>query len=154
MPHAKIQSSDFNEKKTNESISDVLLVVDFKRKETIDITSKIPRSGTLIRAADLTKGHPQSRAIAIVVATGTHYLFGMKKFGGYFKCKLKQLEMVGYEVVVSQLTIESKMFFFVFLRFIFAQFVCLQISSKEWTTMNNGERKKFLDEILSKTPNK
>lgn len=114
MPCANIESSDFNEKKKNQnkSISDVLLVVDFKQKETIDITSKIPRPGTLIRATDLTKDHPQSTAIAIVVATGTHYLFGMKEFSGYFKCKLKQLKMVGYEVVVSQLTIESKNFSF------------------------------------------
>lgn len=84
----------------NLPISDVLLIIDTATNKTMDFTQKIRMDGKLIRAADLSNGSPQSKAIAFVMATGTHYLFGMKEYTGYFKLKLKQLAILGYDVIV------------------------------------------------------
>lgn len=83
--------------------SDILLVIDTVQKKTIDVTTRMPLQGNLIRASDLTKNQPDSKAVAIILATGSHYLFGMKEYTGHFKYKLQQLDLLGYdEIVVSR----------------------------------------------------
>lgn len=59
-----------------------------------------PNPGKPIQAADLTSSYPQKKAIAIVDAGASQYLFGWNDYAGYFRCKLQQLAILGYDVIV------------------------------------------------------
>lgn len=87
--------------------SDILLVIDTVKNVTVDLASITMNQGQPIRAADLTRGDPNLKAIAIVLATNGQYLFGLEKYTGHFVYKLQQLTVLGFDKIVVSQWVES-----------------------------------------------
>lgn len=79
---------------------ETFLVYNRRTNKTVHCIDRCNLPGTILKASDLHRNHPDLEAVAIILCLQRQTVFESNRYSGLFQFKLDQLKLLGFKVIV------------------------------------------------------